>query len=400
MVAALLLALAAALLGAPAAAQSAYKKSYVSDMEAFLGEVQQSYPFFDLKEIRQDWRATVDRLEKEAKRCKKDADFMALIAEGLAGLRDAHLAITRCAVELPPAEPRFWPGVALMPASADRVVVMVPPAGQGDGDLAIGTIVLAIDGRDARQVLEERAEAAWRAGGPFSSPQRARLFEYRLALRGARGDKHVLEVLDEGGKKKKVSVACREEASGWAHAYNLPEGLVQAGDSCFFGRLPSGAGYLWLRRIDDGAVAGFVQALATHPDARGWIVDLRGNGGGGYGEELLAQVKALPRPVAILLDAGCISAGETLARDLITLAGARSFGETSAGASSAKREWSFPSGIATIRFSTRSRSGPGGTPLEFHGIVPDVLVEAVPEEAQAGRNSAILRAEEYLQSGS
>ena len=59
-------------------------------------------------------------------------------------------------------------------------------------------------------------------------------------------------------------------------------------------------------------------------------------------------------------------------------------------------DWSFPSGIATIKFSTRSRGGVGGKPIEGSGIQPDEVVEVVPEEIQAGQNSAILRAEAWL----
>ncbi|MBC8405334.1 MAG: hypothetical protein H8E15_08920 [Planctomycetes bacterium] len=50
--------LLAALLTPPAAAQkandAAYKKTYASDMEAFLKEAQSNYPFFDLKGLRKE----------------------------------------------------------------------------------------------------------------------------------------------------------------------------------------------------------------------------------------------------------------------------------------------------------------------------------------------------------
>ena len=45
----------------------------------------------------------------------------------------------------------------------------------------------------------------------------------------------------------------------------------------------------------------------------------------------------------------------------------RIFGATSAGSSSSKRTWTFPSGIASIKFSTRSRSGIDGKVIE-HAI--------------------------------
>jgi C-terminal processing protease CtpA/Prc len=163
-----------------------------------------------------------------------------------------------------------------------------------------------------------------------------------------------------------------------------------------YAKLPSGAGYIYLRSVGNETAQGLRQALAAHPDAKGWIIDLRGNGGGGYDTNLLAALKALPRPVVALIDAGCISAGETLARDLAQLAGARLMGSRTAGASSSKRQWQFPSGIASVTFSTRSRWRGDGQPIEFNGITPDEEIEAVPEEVAQGLNSEILRAEAYL----
>ncbi len=75
---------------------------------------------------------------------------------------------------------------------------------------------------------------------------------------------------------------------------------------------------------------------------------------------------------------------------------ARLIGSRTAGASSSKRQWSFPSGVGTVTFSTRSRWRADGQPIEFNGIQPDEEVEAVPEEVACGLNSEILRAEEYL----
>jgi C-terminal processing protease CtpA/Prc len=153
---------------------------------------------------------------------------------------------------------------------------------------------------------------------------------------------------------------------------------------------------MYLRRVDESVVQGMREALRTYPDVPGWIVDLCGNGGGGYGPELIEQIKSLPHPVAGLIDAGCMSAGETLARDLVSQAQARLFGSRTAGASSAKRTWRFPSGIAEMILPVRSRSGLGGTPIEYHGISPHEEVEVNPEQMRQGVNSSIGRAEQYI----
>ena len=62
----------------------------------------------------------------------------------------------------------------------------------------------------------------------------------------------------------------------------LPRDLKQSGRSTFHAKLDGGAGYLYLRRVDSSVVPGIDEALAAHADAKGWIVDLRGNSGGGY----------------------------------------------------------------------------------------------------------------------
>jgi C-terminal processing protease CtpA/Prc len=53
---------------------------------------------------------------------------------------------------------------------------------------------------------------------------------------------------------------------------------------------------------------------------------------------LVEEIKRMKRPVAVIIDAGCISAGETLARDFKASTGARLFGSTTAGSSSSKKK--------------------------------------------------------------
>jgi C-terminal processing protease CtpA/Prc len=218
---------------------------------------------------------------------------------------------------------------------------------------------------------------------------------YRIPLKGKEGETHVITYASQG-EKGQLTVTCEFEARGWPHTYNMPPDAARVGRSFLYAKLGDGAGYMYLRRVDDSAVPDIREAVETYPDAKGWILDLRGNGGGGYDDTLIERVQALPRPVAVLIDAGCMSAGETLARDLARHAEAHLFGSRTAGASSAKRVWTFPSGIASVVIPTRSRWRNDGQPIEFNGIEPDVEVEAVPEEVANGLNSEILRAQGYL----
>jgi len=367
--------------------------SFEEDLEAFFREMDNTYPFFDLKGIRNDWEQTKKELRRQIKACVSDEQFLEIATKAVLCLRDSHMWFRNAKAALPQWPPKYYPGISFMPAAEGRVVIM---AGREElnPNLKAGTIVVKIDGQDARRYLEDRARARWDEGG-ISGPQRARLFAYRIPLRSEnKGQKHTLTLIVEG-KQVDIELASDFEARGWPHWYNRPENLKQVG-SCAYTKLPSGVGYIYLRRVDGTTGPGMKEAFAAYDDAKGWIIDLRGNGGGGYDQALYEVLKVLPQPLAVIIDAGCTSAGETLARDLVNRGNARLFGSPTAGSSSAKRTWSFPSGIATLSLPRRSRWGIGGQPIEFNGIRPDENVEAVPEEVQRGQNSAILRAEEYL----
>jgi len=368
--------------------------SYASDFAAFAKEVDQRYPFLDLKGIRADWDRAKKELAQRAGQCQSDEEFLGIVYDAVRTLRDGHMGVARSRARRPEFPVRYYPGVSFLPATNGRVVVMVAPEAYA-ATLKTGTVVTKIDGTDARRYLDDRAKAAWSGGGFFSSPERAALFEYRIALRGQKGEKHTITCLVDG-QEKQVDATADLAARGWPHTYHRPEGLKRVGRSFYYAKLDGDVGYVYLRRVDRSAAPGIDEALKAHPGVVGWIVDLRGNGGGGYDAALIDRIKRFPRPVAVVIDAGCASAGETLARDFRRYADARLFGSKTAGSSSSKRTWTFPSGIASLVIPTRSRWRADRKPIELNGIDPDVQVEAVPEEVAAGKNSATLRAKEYL----
>lgn len=367
-----------------------------TDLLAFFAEVDRAYPFFELKDIRADWEHTKEALRGRVSDCGSPTEFLSLVLEAMRCLRDAHLQLNDPQAPLPVRPTLYCPGVAFMPATEGRVVIMAVAEGLPE-TLRPGTLVTHIDGRNAREVLEECGRTSWSAANPFfvSSRQRARLFSYRLALMGTEGTRHVLRI-EDSQTAQEITIVCDRRVGGWPHTYNLPSGLVRSGRSVLFGRLTSGVGYVYLRRVDTSTEPGLGQALETFGDAAGWIVDLRGNSGGGYDNTLVDRVKSMPRPVVVLIDAGCISAGETLARDFRRYADAHLMGSRTAGSSSSKRRWTFPSGVATVTFSARSRWRADGQPIEYLGIEPDTVVEAEPEEVARGLNSEILRGEAFL----
>lgn len=99
-----------------------------------------------------------------------------------------------------------------------------------------------------------------------------------------------------------------------------------------------------LRRIREGLTESLDRAVAELRIAKGLIIDVRGNSGGGFDRGAHANLMSdrsidpeRPRftgPMAVFIDARCISAGEGWASWFMANNRARFFEETTAGSSS------------------------------------------------------------------
>ncbi len=374
----------------PALPQRQSPKVFAKEFESLLKELDRGSPFFDVKGISRDWKKAKAELRSRVKKCNSEADFFDLVVEAGRRLRDGHFQITKADVEKNEFPKSWWPGISMLPATENRVVVMGVPRSMS-GVLEVGDVITKIDGKSARDVLDGRAADDWERGGYFSSPQRARFFAYRTALMTEEQNaKFDLEWIDSEGKKKRRSVRAEYEPRGWQHEYNMPEGLEAAAKSVHFTKIGT-TGYIYFRRLDATAEAGFAKAVAALSGVSAWIVDLRGNTGGGYDRSFVDRLSELEkgsRKVAVLIDGGCISAGETMARDLVRHAKASLYGQTTAGSSSTKKLLDLLDGKIQVRYSNASRKGIKRD-IEFYGIEPDVIVEANPDELRAGKNSMI-----------
>lgn len=371
---------------------------YTKDWQAFEKEVERSYPFFKEKGIADDWRKVKPEWRKRADACTDDVAFLKLVDEAICLMRDGHAGIVKTRVSLRDALPsrKFGLPAAFRPAKGGKVVV-ASAAGPMRRVLTPGTVVLKIDGADARKQLDRRAKDAWEAGGYFSSPQRATFLEYRKPLQAEEPSEHTLTCEIDGVRR---DIVLKNDCANTLPVYQFPPGMTPTAGSCAYALLPGGAGYLYMRRIQgDDTARGIEEAMEKHPGVPGWVVDLRGNGGGGYSDELNKVLKKLvAKKTAVIIDAGCFSAGETFARDLKIAGGSKTIllGAVTAGSSSSKKEWDFPSGVASIRFSVASRKGLKGKLIEFYGIAPDIAVESDPEDLKKGLDTEIVEAEKYV----
>jgi hypothetical protein len=358
---------------------------FIEGLASFIEEVDTNYPFFELKGTRKDWDSCKKNLIRRVKQCSNNNEFYGLLDEARRCLRDSHIRFSNLKGDYPQGKVRYYPGISFLPAIDNKVVIMWCADEYAD-KLPAGSVVTEIDGQKAHEFLEKEAEKSWKEGGYFSSPQRARIYAYRIPLEGKKNDTHKITIVKDR-KPEIVTVVNKWEARGWPHTYAMPSDLKQLGN-CRYGKLSGGYGYIYLRRIGSKLVEAIDAAL------------------GSFKREVFDRFdkKKGPSPgipfylgdIVVLIDAGTMSAGETFARDLVNCADAHLIGSRTAGSSSAKKTWQLPHELGSVVFPVRSRWGFERQPIEYNGIAPNEVVEIIPSELQNGINSGIKRAEEYL----
>jgi C-terminal processing protease CtpA/Prc len=98
----------------------------------------------------------------------------------------------------------------------------------------------------------------------------------------------------------------------------------------------------------------------------------------------------------VLIDNRCVSAGEGWASWFIANKRAKFFGQTTAGASSAKDIYLLKNGLYKVRYPTRPRSGFLDRPIESQGLEPDVEIKQTAQDLAEGRDTVLETARQYL----
>jgi C-terminal processing protease CtpA/Prc len=166
-------------------------------------------------------------------------------------------------------------------------------------------------------------------------------------------------------------------------------------------------GYIYVRRIGNKLNESLDQAFRDLGKAQGMIIDVRGNSGGGFDSgkahrNFNPTDPAEPRrpryagPIAVLTDARCISAGEGWTSWFVSNNRARLFGETTAGASSRKSEYTLTNGLFRVQFPIKAYTGYLDRPIERTGLVPDVPLMQNARDLAQGRDTVLEAARQYL----
>lgn len=205
--------------------------------------------------------------------------------------------------------------------------------------------------------------------------------------------------------------------------------LRLAGDQTVeYGIINGALGYIYVATLllDKPVIAGFDQALAYVQNTKGLIIDVRENGGGsdnnseGIERRLISSpIDGLPyytsdgilhqggmlsprgpfqytKPVVLLINGVCFSACEDFAAMVSHVPTVTLVGDTTAGASGAPQTFILPSG-RRINVSMKFIPRYDGLPIEWNGVLPDILVSQTAEDIQQGRDLQLEAAIRLLQ---
>ena len=384
--------------------QVSYEEAF-RDLYQTLGR---EYPCFSLKAI--DWTAVGKELLPRAKEVETDEQFGLLCLELVARLEDSHAFVSK-GTRNPPANTLSPLGSRIglsdrRSRKAGGVLRRPGRTGRSGGSPNRYDAIVSINGTSASEAIRQ----CMRQTAKYSGYSSQRYLGYQAARWCVRqtdkGSTVTLGAESPDGHARTFKLSATK---GIRYLPRLPVPIPAIADSGNVGwtRLEGNIGYIYVRRIRGDLIEKLDLAVKNLEDVKGMIVDVRGNSGGGFDSSRAHRNFTLddteepqrPRfkgPMALLFDARCISAGEGWASWFVARDRARSFGQTTAGASSRKRRYVLKNGFYTATFSVKAYRGFLDRPIERRGLEPDEPVVQNAKDLAAGRDTVLEAARSHL----
>ena len=406
------------LLSALAPTVVARDTDYAADVAFALDQLeQQCGHFFKQKGI--DWKKVTKTFTKEAKAVKTDQEHLVLLVRLLARLEDGHAGVRPLpageAVKWPEQPDQTGPGMFWC-RSGKKILVKNAWGSAEDAGVTPGMEILSVDGVKVDKWIEARMEEL-RDTRSFSTDHQAFFSFCHWGLAAEAGTRMKLEVKDAEGKKKKRTITYTKASTVPSGPAFFPEGLEGDGD-VRFGILPSGHGYIHIRRCKDNLPARMDEALKALGNVPGLVMDFRANGGGGFDHDSFlgrfvpagktmsfakSYASAGPNPyggpIVVIVDGNTRSAGETGSGIFKEDGRAYMIGESpTAGMSSSKTTIELPSKLFALYVAVASNKSrfQNGRGIEGLGGIPDEIVEYRAEDLAAKVDTLLARAVELL----
>jgi carboxyl-terminal processing protease len=407
-----LLAILAVLVALVAAAPAQSK--YENDVQFACSEIaEKCKALIERKEI--DWAAVSKQFCADAKGVVTDQDHCLFLVRLLARLEDGHASVTAKDQGFQYPQPdgelvgcgMFWCRVG------KKIHVKTVWRDAQAAGIKPGWEVLAVDGTPVIEWLDQRI-AKLRDTRSYSTDHHAFFAACHSGLADTVGTKREYSFKDEKGAKKDRTLIYTKGTYAAQGPAVWPEKLESA-DDLSFGILPSGFGYLHIRRCKAELPQLVDRALEKIGSTKGLVLDFRANGGGGFdhedffgrfvpkGETLGSYASTGEHPyggpIVVIVDGTVISAGETGSGIFKEDGRAYMIGESpTAGMSSQKVEIELPSGLFVLRVSVESNKlrFNGGKGIEGIGVIPHEIVPYDPKDLSKGVDTLIARAEALL----
>jgi len=252
-----LAAAAAPLAARPAAAEPAHDSTYAQDFDELWETLRARYCFFDAK--RTDWDRVRATYRAPALAAGSVEAFEAICGRVLGELYDAHTHLSN-----PPDGTRRWPLYDLLVERAGddaRIVAIQDESSALDAGLAIGDLVLTVDGESIAQLVRDIAPKCLASADPAADA-----WSLNVAVAGRRGQPRRMTVKSGAAAPRELTLPLKQRPDAPA-VESRP--------------LANGLGYIAIHTFgDDRIVAAFESALETLRDTRGLVIDVRRNGGG------------------------------------------------------------------------------------------------------------------------
>jgi len=392
------------------------RATYKKDVEFLLEQLEKKCgTFFKRKGI--DWKKVEREFGGAWKAVKTDVDHYRLCERIVARVKDGHAGIIDFGFEWPKDEQQPGnKGVGLSFGIDGKDVVVKdcygPAASAG---VKSGWVVKKIDKKPALKWIEERAvHMADRKG--YSTPQAALFAACTRGLADVPGTSWSFE-FKSGRKSSKKTLTC---GSGGGNGVPIgpifPADDVKQLDRQSYGTFADGhIGWIHLRDIPEELPTQLDRMLGELGQIEGLVLDFRANGGGAVDHEavfsrFLDEGEAFggwkahdagahfTGPMVVIVDAGTVSAGETVSGRLKSEKRGYMIGPSgTAGMSGKKETIELPSGLITVKVVVRSYSA--GTEIEGHGIEPHEIVGFDTKQLANGIDPLIARAVELLEKG-
>jgi len=381
---------------------------------------------WDLPATGVNWQAVHQEFRPRAEAMEDPAAMRALIEEMIGRLGQTHFGMlgghsfaTLDALKARVQAGSSDLGIEVRAVQGGLFVTRIDAAGEGfQGGLRLGSEILAIQELEAGTILAAVEEAfagslqrslyITRALNEFVHHQLGQQVRYRVRLPKEPADRLLV-------------FANRQETPLQQFFPNMPPMHYAFTRQ----QLSDGVGYLSFNLFLQPLMQDFPQALREFHDAKGLIIDLRGNPGGlgmlanglaGYliGErgKKLGTMRAregtlnfivLPRgeryegPVALLLDEASASTSEILAQGLKDLGRARIFGSRSAGAALPSFIETLPNGDR-FQYAFGDFTSTGGVAIEGRGVEPDQPEPHSKTTLRTGQDAALQAALRWIHS--